>query len=98
MAKIAEKVPSWVARVLLPEIRSIIREEISSEVKRLEDRIGSIDEKIDLVRNELLAEIRRVDEKLITKIESIERSIPLASRLAVLEAEVKELKEKIGKT
>jgi len=95
MTKIAEKVPGWVARVLLPEIRSIVKEEVSSEVKRLEDRISSLDEKIDLVRNELLAEIRRVDEKLTAKIESLEKAMPLASRLAVLEAEVKELKERI---
>lgn len=52
---------------MLPEIRSIVKEEVSSEAKRL-------DEKIDLVRNELPAEIRRVDEKLSAKIESIERA------------------------
>lgn len=73
MARIAVKVPAWVARVLLPEIRSIVKEEISSEVKRL-------DEKIDLVRNELLAEIRRVDEKLSAKIDSLEKAMPLATR------------------
>jgi hypothetical protein len=89
VARIAGKVPGWVARVLLPEIRTIVKDEVSVEVKRL-------DEKIDLVRNELLAEIRRMDEKLTAKIESIDKAMPLVSRLAILETEVKELKEKIG--
>ncbi|MEM2530413.1 MAG: hypothetical protein QXL32_04750 [Candidatus Bathyarchaeia archaeon] len=118
MSRIAEKVPGWVARVLLPEIRSIIKEEVASEVKGL-------NEKIDLLRNELLSEIRRVDErlgaeikrvderlgseigrveaevkgmdgKLSAKLEGLEKALPLASRLAVLEAEVKELREKVS--
>jgi len=140
LAKVAEKVPGWVARILLPEIRAIVKEEVASEVKRL-------DEKMDLLRNELLSEIKRVDErlggeikrvderlgaeikrvdeklsaeikrvderlgaeikrveaelrgmdeKLTAKIDGLERALPLASRLAVLEAEVKELREKLS--
>ena len=107
LAKVAEKVPGWVARILLPEIRAIVKEEVASEVKRL-------DEKMDLLRNELLSEIKRVDEKLgaeikrveaelrgmdeklTAKIDGLERALSLASRLAVLEAEVKELREKLS--
>jgi len=41
----------------------------------------------------LLAGIRRVDEKLTAKIESLKKTIPLGSCLAVLEAEFKRLKK-----
>jgi hypothetical protein len=45
--KIAEKVPSWISRILLPEIRVIVKEEISNQLKPLEAKISALDEKID---------------------------------------------------
>jgi len=38
MARIAEKVSVWVAKVLLPEIRTIVKEEVSVEVRRSEGK------------------------------------------------------------
>jgi len=37
--KTVEKVPSWISRILLPEIRAIVKEEISSQLKSLDAKI-----------------------------------------------------------
>ncbi|MEM4312157.1 MAG: hypothetical protein QXX95_07195 [Nitrososphaerales archaeon] len=85
MTKIAEKVPGWVARFLLPEIRAIVKEEIKDCRIYVDDRFKAMDEKFISLRNEMT-----------TRFESLEKRLGVLQRVAVLEAEVKELKLKLA--
>lgn len=74
----AEKIPSWIERLLLPKLSSMEGElkAINSEIKRLETKIDSLDERVNIRINSL-------SEK-IDVIKDIER----------LKVEVAELKQK----
>ena len=87
MAKVAEKVPSWVARILLPELRAIVKEEVAAEVKRVEEKISG---EITALRSD----IKRIEDTLSTKVDSLGKMLDLVRQVAVLEAKVKELEAK----
>jgi len=75
----AEKVPSWLERILLPQIS-----EVKGELKAMN---GRIDGEFKAVHSE----IRRVEEKLGTKIDELDKRLDVTQRLAVVEEQVKEL-------
>jgi BMFP domain-containing protein YqiC len=87
MAKVAEKVPSWVARILLPELRAIVKEEVAAEVKRVEEKMSG---EITALRTD----IKRIEDTLSTKVDSLGKMLDLVKQVAVLEAKVKELEAK----
>jgi uncharacterized protein involved in exopolysaccharide biosynthesis len=105
MAKVAEKVPSWVARILLPELRAIVKEEVVAEVKRVEEKMSGeitalradikrIEEKMGSEIAAIRSDIKRVEDTLSTKVDSLEKRLDLVKQVAVLEAKVKELEAK----
>lgn len=55
----AEKVPGWLGRVLLPEIG-----EIKGELKALDSRVSGLEGKMDGEFRAVRSELRRVEEKL----------------------------------
>ncbi len=68
-----EKIPGWIERLLLPKLN-----EISGEIKALEAKIESVDNKVDVridsLRKEMLSKFDSVDVKLKStdaKIESL---------------------------
>lgn len=61
MSKTAKEV-AW--RLVLQEIRKIVKEELESQLKPVCTEIKRLDEKVDSLRNEIKADIARVDEKL----------------------------------
>ena len=65
MPRMAEKIPGWVERLLIPTLESKVRNIVSEEVGRLEK---VLDARFDGIRSE----IRRVDEK----IDSLEKRSP----------------------
>jgi len=87
MAKMAEKVPIRVARILLPELRSIVKEEVAGEVKKVEEKLSG---EITALRTD----IKKIEDTLSTKVDSLEKRLDLVKRVAVLEAKVKELETK----
>ncbi len=58
-----EKIPGWIERLLLPKLN-----EISGEIKALEAKIESVDNKVDVridsLRKEMLSKFDSVDVKL----------------------------------
>jgi hypothetical protein len=91
MAKVAEKIPGWVERLLIPTLESKVRSIVSEEVGHLEK---VLDARFDGVHSE----IRRVDEKVGSlekrfdeKVGSLERE--LDEKFGSLE---RELDEKFG--
>jgi hypothetical protein len=55
----AKKAPSWVTRVLLPEIG-----EMKGDIKALGTRVDGVAKSVGSLRSELRAEIRSVDTKV----------------------------------
>jgi len=105
--KIAEKVPTWISRILLPEIRNIVKEEISNQLKPIETKISALDEKIeertkalDMKIEErtkaLEKEIISLRNEMNARFDSIEKRLPLIERIALLEARMEKIERHIG--
>ena len=55
----AARVPSWLERVLLPQMN-----ELKGEIKALDARLGGFEAKVEGEFNAVHTEIRRLDEKI----------------------------------
>jgi len=90
--KIAEKVPSWISRVLLPEIRVIVKEEISSQLKpidaKIEERTRSLDAKIEEKTKSLEAKITALDAKIDERTRALDMKIE--EKTKALDAKIEE--------
>ena len=82
----AEKVPGWLERVLLPQIS-----EVKGELKAVNARINGLEGEIDGEFKAVHSEIKRVEVTLGTKIEELGKRLDMTHRLAVVEEQVKEL-------
>ncbi len=111
MPDMAEKVPAWLERLLLPQISELkgevkvlgtrinsLDEKLSSRIdaldERLSSRINSLDEKLSSRMDGLDTKIDLVDEKLSSKIDELDKRFDMTQRLAVVEAQLKELRAK----
>ncbi|GBC70946.1 hypothetical protein HRbin02_00720 [Candidatus Calditenuaceae archaeon HR02] len=98
MARVAERVPGWVARFLLPEIRALIKEETKDLKTYMDDKFKTFDERLETFNEKFKA----LDERLISlrnemnaRFDSLESRVDVLQRVAVLEAEVRELKKRL---
>ncbi|MCL4356194.1 MAG: hypothetical protein JRM79_00185 [Nitrososphaerota archaeon] len=95
----AEKVPGWIERLLLPRLSSIegelkalkgelngLRGEMRGEFKAVHSETRRLDEKIDSLRNETL-----------TRFDGIEKRLDFARDLGVLQTKVTELEARLPK-
>ncbi|MEM3386906.1 MAG: hypothetical protein QXN08_04455 [Nitrososphaerales archaeon] len=120
--KAVERVPRWVARFLLPEIRSLVRTELADlrtyvddrfkafdeKLKAFDEKLKAFDEKLKAFNEKLAAfdeKFKAFDERLISlrnetmvRFDSLEKRLDVLQRVAVLEAEVKELKQKLERS
>ena len=78
----AEKIPGWLQRVLMPQIG-----EVKGELKAMNARMEG-DFKV------LHSEIKRVEETLGTKIDEMDKRMDVTRRLAAVEEQVRELRAK----
>ena len=85
MAKVAEKIPGWVERLLIPTLESKVRNIVSEEVGHLEKVLAA---RFDGVRSE----IRRVDEK----VDSLEKRFPAVQELAEIKARLSLVESKVS--
>ena len=83
-------------RLVLPEIRKIVKEELESQLKPIYTEIKRLDEKVDSMRNELKADIARVDEKLSSRIQAVEEKVSSFARQTDLVKEVERLKIEVS--
>ncbi len=72
------------------EMKSL-RNEMKTEIQRLDEKVGSVRNEVGSVRNEISSfrgefksEIKRLDEKLETAIQVRERLVALESKMSVL--------------
>ncbi len=68
--KVAEKIPSWIKQVLIPELTEIkgeiraVNNRIDSFDDKMDTRLNALDGKIDSLRNETKSEIIRLEERI----------------------------------
>ena len=72
----AERVPGWLERILLPQVS-----ELKGELKAVNAELRAVN-----------SEIRRVEEKLGTKIDELDKRMDVSQRLTRGEEQVRELK------
>jgi hypothetical protein len=85
MPRMAEKIPGWVERLLIPTLESKIRNIVSEEV-------GHLEKVLDARFSGIQSEIRRVDEK----IDSLEKRFPAVQELAEIKARLSQVEGKVS--
>ena len=95
----ASKIPAWIQRILLPELESI-RGELKAVNARMDALKISMEEmdrrltsQIQSLRNEMIAKFEAVN----SRIDSLEKGLDVAERLAVIEAKLREHDEILKK-
>ena len=90
---LAEKIPGWVERLLLPRLSTI------------EAKIDRVDGKVDALEKVVNARFQSVETQIDAKFRSVETQISelkerfnIAQELAVVKAQVKDLRDKLGST
>jgi hypothetical protein len=79
--KIAEKIPSWIKQVLIPELNEIkgeiksVNNRINALDSKMDTKITSLDEKIGSLRNETKTDIKRLEENVTVKIGILDERI-----------------------
>jgi hypothetical protein len=100
MPDMAEKIPAWLERVLLPQISElkgevkVLSTRIDAMDERLSSRIDSLDEKLSSRMDGLDTKMDLVDKKLSSKIDELDKRFDMTQRLAVVEAQLKDLRAK----
>jgi len=84
MARMAERIPSWVERLLIPTLEAKIRGIVAEEVGHLEK---VLDARLDGIHSE----IRRVDGK----VDSLEKRFPAVQELAEIKARLHQVESKV---
>jgi predicted nucleotidyltransferase len=88
MSRVAEKVPGWVERLLIPtlesKVRSIVKEEVGHLEKVMDARFEAVNSKMD-------ARFEAVN----TRIDSLEKRFPAVQELAEIRARLNQI-EKSG--
>jgi len=82
-SKVAEKIPSWVGRFLLPEIEKVVEKEVGGLMREISAKFEAVDAKFEAAN---------------ARLDAIEKRFDLVQDVAVLKAELKEVREKVGLT
>ena len=89
----AEKVPGWLERVLLPQI-SEVKGELKAMNAQMEGEFRAVHSEISRVEGKLSSEIARVEETLGTKIDELDRRMDMTQRLVMVVEQLKVLRAK----
>jgi len=96
---LASKIPAWIQRILLPEFESIRGElkAVNARIDALKISMEEMDRRltsqIQSLRNEMIAKFETVN----SRIDSLEKRLDVAERLAVIEAKLREHDEILKK-
>jgi hypothetical protein len=107
MGKVAEKIPGWVERLLIPtlesKVRSIVSEEVGHLGKVLDARFDGVHSEIRRVDEKVGSLEKRFDEKfgslereLDEKFGSLERRFPAVQEMAEIKARLSQVESKIS--
>jgi hypothetical protein len=87
MSRIAEKVPGWVERLLIPTLESRVREIVKEEVGHLEKIMEARFEAVN-------ARIDSLEKTFSARIDSLERRLPVVQELAEIKARLAEVERR----
>ncbi len=105
----AEKIPSWLKQVLMPELN-----EIKGELKAVNTRIDALESnlniRIDSLRNETKTEINSVRNEIAgvgkeieslrtemnVKFDSLEKRIPVIEKITALELKIADIEKRLA--
>ena len=110
-SSVAEKVPGWVGRILIPEIKRVVEKEVESLRCEMSAKFEAIDRKFEAIDSRFVAmdaKFEAIDtrfeaidtkfEAVNARLDAIEKRFDLVRDVAVLKAQVKEIQEKTGAT
>ena len=93
----AEKIPSWIERLLLPRLS-----EISGEIKALNAKVESLEKVIGSLRNEMFTKFDSLEktmnarfEAVNTRIDSLEKRIPVIEEMTAIKIRLAEVEKRI---
>ena len=78
----AERVPRWLGKILIPQI------------SKMKGELKAMNAKMDGEFRVVHSEIKRVEETMSTKISELDRRMDVTRRLAAVEEQLKELRAK----
>jgi len=87
MSRIAEKVPGWVERLLIPTLESRVREIVKEEVRHLEKIMEARFEAVN-------ARIDSLEKTFSAKIDSLEKRLPVVQELAEIKVRLAEVEKR----
>ncbi len=88
VSKIVEKVPGWVGRFLIPEIERVVEKEVDGLRREINAKFEAVDVRFQAV------DVRF--EAVNARLDGIEKRFDLVQDVAVLKAELKEIRQKVG--
>jgi hypothetical protein len=98
---VAEAGKEIVKRLTVPEIREIVREELSAAIRPLEIKIEEMDKRltrqVEDVDKRLTGQMDEMGKRLAGEIASLRNELQYAPKVAVLEAKVTEIQKKLAR-
>lgn len=88
----AEKVPGWLERVLLPQINEV-KGELKAMSGRIDGEFKAVHSDIRGVEGKLGIKIEEVDKRLGSKIDELDKRLDVTQRLAVVEQQLRDLRK-----
>jgi capsule polysaccharide export protein KpsE/RkpR len=101
----AEKIPSWIERLLMPllgeikgELKAIntkidaLESNMNAKFEGVDIKISSLDERIASLRNETKTEFTGLNYRL----DSLEKRIPVIEKITALEIKIAELEKRLA--
>jgi len=87
MSRIAEKVPGWVERLLIPTLESRVREIVKEEVGHLEKIMEARFEAVNV-------RIDSLEKTFSARIDSLEKRLPVVQELAEIKVRLAEVEKR----
>ena len=101
-ARIGEKIPGWVERLLIPAMDSRIRSAVKDEVGHLEKIMNSRFDSVDVKFHGVDGRFDSLEEKfearfetLDTKIDSLEKRFPVIQEMAEIKARLAQVERSL---
>jgi len=100
--QVAEKIPSWIERLLLPRLSSLegelkaFRGEVAGELKAVNGRIDGLDRRIESLEKQVSGQISSLRNEMNARFDGLESKVTLVEDVTRLKIEVKALAEKVA--
>jgi hypothetical protein len=98
MSKLAEKVPGWVERLLIPTLENRVRIIVKDETAQLERVIGGRFEALEKVMASRLEALDAKVGSVDRRVDSLDKKIPLLQDMAEIKARLTLVEKSQGKS